>query len=178
MTGQHVGAAVCIFDTYLPVGATQAQFLNDQSPSQQPRGLARLVQLNADLCLLDVTVQGLTPGLHTLAIHENGNLSRGALSCGERYTTTADNEAGTLGDIHVGANGWGDLVVETRRFSVHDVIGRSMVVAPATATPSGTGSLCGIIARSAGLFANMKKVCACSGRTLWEEARMQEQAQL
>lgn len=28
---------------------------------------------------------------------------------------------------------------------------------------------CGIIARSAGLFENPKKVCTCSGVTLWEE---------
>lgn len=28
---------------------------------------------------------------------------------------------------------------------------------------------CGIIARSAGILGNTKKVCFCSGRTLWEE---------
>jgi len=28
---------------------------------------------------------------------------------------------------------------------------------------------CGIIARSAGILENVKKVCFCSGRTLWEE---------
>ena len=28
---------------------------------------------------------------------------------------------------------------------------------------------CGIIARSAGLFENEKRVCACTGKTLWEE---------
>ena len=28
---------------------------------------------------------------------------------------------------------------------------------------------CGIIARSAGLFQNTKTVCACTGKTLWEE---------
>lgn len=28
---------------------------------------------------------------------------------------------------------------------------------------------CGIIARSAGLFENDKKICACDGVTLWEE---------
>lgn len=29
--------------------------------------------------------------------------------------------------------------------------------------------VCGIIARSSGLFENNKKICACDGVTLWEE---------
>jgi copper chaperone for superoxide dismutase len=29
---------------------------------------------------------------------------------------------------------------------------------------------CGIIARSAGLFQNPKKVCTCDGVTIWDEA--------
>lgn len=29
--------------------------------------------------------------------------------------------------------------------------------------------VCGIIARSAGLFQNPKQICACDGVTLWEE---------
>ena len=28
---------------------------------------------------------------------------------------------------------------------------------------------CGIIARSAGLFENTKKICACDGVSLWDE---------
>ncbi|KAJ2846786.1 copper chaperone [Coemansia brasiliensis] len=37
---------------------------------------------------------------------------------------------------------------------------------------SGPGILAGVIARSAGLFENDKQVCACSGNTLWTEARL------
>lgn len=37
--------------------------------------------------------------------------------------------------------------------------------------------LCGIIARSAGLFQNTKKVCTCDGVTLWEEAAAQKNNQ-
>lgn len=36
----------------------------------------------------------------------------------------------------------------------------------------------GIIARSAGLFQNTKKICACSGMTLWEERDLQIKKQL
>lgn len=28
---------------------------------------------------------------------------------------------------------------------------------------------CGVISRSAGLFENTKKICACDGLTLWDE---------
>jgi len=28
---------------------------------------------------------------------------------------------------------------------------------------------CGIIARASGMFENAKRICACSGATLWEE---------
>ena len=30
---------------------------------------------------------------------------------------------------------------------------------------------CGIIARSANVYENIKKVCACSGKTLWDERK-------
>lgn len=95
---------------------------------------------------------------------------------------------GDLGNIEVEENGWGDLVAESKRVKVWDIIGRSMVITQNEDDlgrnntkeskmngSSGPGVLCGIIARSAGAFENMKKVCACSGKTLWEEARMQEQ---
>ena len=31
--------------------------------------------------------------------------------------------------------------------------------------------MCGVIARSAGLFENTKKVCTCDGVTIWDEAK-------
>ncbi|GHJ87113.1 hypothetical protein NliqN6_3515 [Naganishia liquefaciens] len=36
------------------------------------------------------------------------------------------------------------------------------------------GILAGVIARSAGAWGNEKTVCACSGKTMWEEGRMME----
>ena len=33
----------------------------------------------------------------------------------------------------------------------------------------GSGLACGIIARSAGLGENLKKICACDGVTIWDE---------
>ncbi|RIB17205.1 superoxide dismutase, partial [Gigaspora rosea] len=182
----HSGAAVCIFEdhTYTP--------LNSEKPLRKPQGLCRLIQIDKDYCLIDVTVQGIPPGRHGIHIHELGDISAGPSSTGAHYNPDnvehGDIESGHIGDlgnIHVDKNGWGDLVVESRRIKVWDVIGRSMVITHGEDDEgkgsnaqskidgnSGPGLIAGIIARSAGIFENKKKVCACSGKTLWEEARI------
>ena len=50
--------------------------------------------------------------------------------------------------------------------TIADVVGRSMCLYAAHGRPL----MCGIIARSAGVFENTKTICACSGRTLWQES--------
>ncbi|CAG8787494.1 27599_t:CDS:2 [Gigaspora margarita] len=186
INGTHSGAAVCIFEdhTYTP--------LNSEKPLRKPQGLCRLIQIDKDYCLIDVTVQGIPPGRHGIHIHELGDISAGPSSTGAHYNPDnvehGDIESGHIGDlgnIHVDKNGWGDLVVESRRIKVWDVIGRSMVITHGEDDEgkgsnaqskidgnSGPGLIAGIIARSAGIFENKKKVCACSGKTLWEEARI------
>ncbi|KAI8978955.1 superoxide dismutase [Pilobolus umbonatus] len=178
----HSGAAVCIFDCYgnnpdatMPVGKS---------------GLARFIQVDNDTCLIDLTVEGLTPGKHGVHIHELGDISSGWQSVGDHYNPTEvahgdihHGHLGDLGNIEVDKNGWGDLVVESTRIKVWDIIGRSMVITEKEDDlghhgkedgNSGDGVLCGIIARSAGAFENTKSVCACNGNTLWEEARLLE----
>ncbi|KAF7725039.1 hypothetical protein EC973_000446 [Apophysomyces ossiformis] len=172
----HGGAAVCIFDTF---GDNPALPM----PSNT-NGLARFVQIDKETCLIDLTVQGLTPGKHGVHIHELGDISRGWMSAGDHFNPTNEdhgNHVGDLGNVEVGTDGWGDLVLESSRVRVSDVIGRSMVItegedpcSPLNSWQGGRGVLSGIIARSAGTFENMKKVCACSGKTLWEEARIQQ----
>ncbi|OAD07339.1 hypothetical protein MUCCIDRAFT_157631 [Mucor lusitanicus CBS 277.49] len=178
----HSGAAVCIFDCYgtdptatLPTGKS---------------GLARFIQVDNDTCLIDLTIQGLSPGKHGVHIHEAGDISEGWRSTGGHFNPTNvahgdgvhDGHVGDLGNVIVDENGWGDLVVESSRVKVWDIIGRSIVVtekeddlkSTTDDGNSGDGILCGIVARSAGAFENTKLVCACSGNTLWEEARMLE----
>ena len=55
---------------------------------------------------------------------------------------------------------------DTNQLKVCDVIGRSLIT---THYETGTNTY-GIIARSSGVFGNRKKVCQCSGETIWEEA--------
>lgn len=153
---QHLGAAVCIFESF-PGAKGWAQTNN--------KGLARLVQVDDENCLVDVTVDGIPQGEHSVTVHECGDISGGCESTGKALKE--------LGKILVDANGRGDLVVESRDVKVWDVIGRSIVLQK-TQNPTQSKTLkdavCGIVARSAGVFENPKTVCSCSGKTLWEES--------
>ncbi|KAF7731191.1 hypothetical protein EC973_000606 [Apophysomyces ossiformis] len=178
----HSGAAVCIFEVF-GTDPTVAMPAGKQ-------GLARFVQIDESTCLIDITVEGLSPGKHGVHIHELGDISRGWETTGDHFNPTnvdhgdADSgHIGDLGNIEVDANGWGDMLVESSRIKVWDIIGRSMVITQNEDDlghkvgqskidgSSGPGVMCGIVARSAGAFENTKKICACSGKTLWEEAR-------
>ncbi|KAJ1648156.1 copper chaperone [Coemansia erecta] len=176
--GGNIGAAVCIFE--------EGRALKDSAT----RGLARFVQVDENICFVDVTVSGIPDGLHGIAIHESGDLSKVPESCGAHWNP--DNvehgdertgHRGDLGNLEI-RDGWGEMTFETERFKVWEIIGRSMVVcANADDLGKGSGSkkadggsgpgiLAGVVARSAGLFENEKLVCACSGNTLWAEQRL------
>ncbi|KAJ2629772.1 copper chaperone [Coemansia sp. RSA 1290] len=178
-SGGNIGAAVCIFEE----GRALA--------NSQTRGLARFVQVSEDICFVDITVSGISEGKHGVAIHERGDLSNVPDSCGKHWNPdkvdhgdTKHGHRGDLGNLVV-KDGQADLTFETDRFKVWEIIGRSMVIgANADDLGKGTGAqskldgtsgpgiLAGVIARSAGLFENDKQVCACSGNTLWTEARL------
>ncbi|KAG0014851.1 hypothetical protein BGZ80_010189 [Entomortierella chlamydospora] len=187
--GAHSGAAVCILDI------NQDNHTYTTLPgSKKPYGLVRFLQVNQETCVVDVTVQNLTPGEHGIHVHELGDTSGGATTTGPHFNPTnvphgghETGHVGDLGNITVDEKGWGDLVLESKRIKVWDIIGRSVVVAEksddlgkgSTAASkedggSGKGIICGIIARSAGVFENAKKICDCSGATLWEEARLKD----
>ncbi|KAJ7358714.1 hypothetical protein OS493_022158 [Desmophyllum pertusum] len=76
----------------------------------------------------------------------------------------------------------GFISIRRNNVKVWDVIGRSLVVhhgeddlgrgcnkLSKITGNSGPGLTCGIIARSAGLFQNSKKFCACDGKIIWED---------
>jgi hypothetical protein len=54
-------------------------------------------------------------------------------------------------------------------------VGRGCVVQATAADEGGKGRtgriFAGVVARSSGAWGNEKTVCACSGRTMWEEGR-------
>lgn len=50
-----------------------------------------------------------------------------------------------------------------------ELIGRSVVVKTEDSNNKVLPLACGIIARSAGILENYKKICACDGVSLWDE---------
>ncbi|XP_024144463.1 copper chaperone for superoxide dismutase isoform X2 [Oryzias melastigma] len=155
------------------------------------QGVVRFLQLSENHCLIDGTIDGLEPGNHGLHVHTLGDLTQDCKSCGEHYNPfgkqhggpgDSERHVGDLGNIVAGPDGRASFRLEDDQLKVWDVIGRSLVVDAGEddlgrgAHPlskqtgnSGERLACGIIARSAGLFQNPKKICACDGVTLWEE---------
>ncbi|XP_007563647.1 copper chaperone for superoxide dismutase isoform X1 [Poecilia formosa] len=155
------------------------------------QGVVRFLQLSEEDCLIDGTIDGLEPGPHGLHVHTLGDLTQDCLSCGEHFNPfgkqhggpgDSERHVGDLGNVVAGPDGRASFRFEDRQLKVWDVIGRSLVVDSGEddlgrgghslsklTGNSGDRLACGIIARSAGLFQNPKKICACDGVTLWEE---------
>ncbi|XP_070622488.1 copper chaperone for superoxide dismutase [Erythrolamprus reginae] len=155
------------------------------------QGVVRFLQVSPAKCLVEGTVDGLQPGLHGLHVHEFGDLSRSCDSCGDHFNPKGEphggpqdlhRHAGDLGNILATADRRASFRMEDPQLKVDDIIGRSLVIDegeddlghgnhPLSKISGNSGErvACGIIARSAGLFQNPKKICTCSGVTLWEE---------
>ncbi|XP_004520600.1 copper chaperone for superoxide dismutase isoform X2 [Ceratitis capitata] len=164
----------------------------DRTPIQ---GVLRFSALTRDQpgLVVDGVVDGLTPGLHGLHVHEAGDVSNGCASIGGHYNPrdsphgSPDNapderHAGDLGNIRADEDGRATFRFVDPVLAVWDIIGRSVAIT-ANADDMGRGGnaqshvdgnsgeriACGIIARSAGIMENFKKLCACDGVTLWDE---------
>lgn len=160
-------------------------------PEGPVRGVVRFLQLSKEQCIIEGTIDGLSPGLHGLHVHEFGDLTNSCLSCGGHYNPgknrhggplDAERHVGDLGNIRADEQGRATFRIQDDRLKVLDIIGRSVAVdggeddlgrggQPLSHVTGNSGEslVCGIIARSAGLFQNPKKICACDGVTLWEE---------
>lgn len=68
-------------------------------------------------------------------------------------------------NLDIDSEGRGRFIGELE-WSVGEIIGRGMLVARG----EGEGAVVGVVARSAGVWENERKVvCSCSGMTVWEE---------
>lgn len=63
------------------------------------------------------------------------------------------------------SNEQGRVIIKTvaNQLNVPEIIGRGVCVT------DGNERACGVIARSAGIFQNYKRICLCSGKVLWDE---------
>ncbi|XP_043100679.1 copper chaperone for superoxide dismutase-like isoform X2 [Puntigrus tetrazona] len=101
------------------------------------QGVVRFLQLSPERCLIDGTIDGLTPGAHGLHVHELGDLTQDCTSCGDHFNPfrkqhgapqDSERHVGDLGNIRAGPDGRASFRVEDSEIKVWDVIGRSLVV--------------------------------------------------
>ncbi|CAA7403638.1 unnamed protein product [Spirodela intermedia] len=134
-------------------------------------GIVRLVQVNMELARIEASFSGLTPGKHGWAINEFGDLTRGVASTGKVFNpgdqATSEEPLGDLGTLDADGNGEAQFSSSKRTLRVADLIGRSIAVYE-TEGKSSTGVAAAVIARSAGVGENYKKLCTCDGLTIWE----------
>lgn len=95
----------------------------------------------------------------------------GCDSVGEVFNpdlTTNNRVYGNIGFVEASKDGRAAFRLEDNIIKLSDIIGRSFVITDHSKFHPDRVA-CGIIARSAGLFQNPKKICACDGVTLWDE---------
>ncbi|XP_045782897.1 titin-like [Maniola jurtina] len=159
----------------------------------QVLGVIRFQQSTAGPLVGDGSVHGLTPGLHGLHVRHTGDLSMGCESLGEHYNPynsphggpndpVDKRHAGDLGNIIADEEGRATFRIVDDLLQIHEIVGRSIAVterrddlgrgSSLTSKIDGDSGMpvaCGIIARSAGIFQNPKRICACDGVVVWDE---------
>lgn len=127
------------------------------------RGLARMVQVSPQHCIVDLSVKGLSPGQYQASVRENGDISQGALSTGGVWQGGNASEGpprGSFGELEVDGSGSGSLLLQ-QPVEIWELIGRSFVVSQmkeGLAANDDPNTVCGVIARSAGVWENQKTV--------------------
>ncbi|KAI5655597.1 hypothetical protein M9H77_32784 [Catharanthus roseus] len=133
-------------------------------------GVVCFAQVNMELARIEANFSGLSPGKHAWSINEFGDLTRGAASTGKVFNPTnqtGKEPLGDLGTLEVDEKGEAFFSGTKEKLRVVDLIGRSVVVY-GTEDKSDAGLTAAVIARSAGVGENYKKLCTCDGTTIWE----------
>ncbi|KAL0331353.1 UNVERIFIED_CONTAM: Copper chaperone for superoxide dismutase, chloroplastic/cytosolic [Sesamum angustifolium] len=148
-------------------------------------GVVRLAQVNMELARIEANFSGLPPGKHGWSINEFGDLTSGAASTGKVFNPTKDEKRlvswipsvcaslqnfqplGDLGTLEADEKGEAFFSGVKEKLRVGDLIGRSIVVY-GTEDKSDEGITAAVVARSAGVGENYKKLCTCDGTTIWE----------
>ncbi|KAF7130519.1 hypothetical protein RHSIM_Rhsim10G0118700 [Rhododendron simsii] len=134
-------------------------------------GVVRLAQVNMELARIEANFSGLSPGKHGWSINEFGDLTKGPSSTGKVFNpankATEKQPLGDLGTLEVDEKGEVFFSGFKEQLRVVDLIGRSIVVYE-TEDKSDPGLAAAVIARSAGVGENYKKLCTCDGTTIWE----------
>ncbi|KAH8521826.1 hypothetical protein H0E87_002749 [Populus deltoides] len=136
-------------------------------------GVVRFAQVNMDLARIEANFTGLSLGKHGWSINEFGDLTEGAASTGKVFNPTNQGTEleplGDLGTLYVDEKGDAFFSGTIQKLRIGDLIGRSLVVY-GTEDKSDKGLTAAVIARSAGVGENYKKICTCDGTTIWESS--------
>ncbi|URD96916.1 Copper chaperone for superoxide [Musa troglodytarum] len=133
-------------------------------------GVVRLAQVSMELARIEASFSGLSPGNHAWSINEFGDLTKGAASTGKIFNPQdhiSETPLGDLGTLEALETGEAKFSGSKAMIRVADLIGRSIVVYE-TEDKSDPGITAAVIARSAGVGENYKKICTCDGVTIWE----------
>ena len=143
-----------------------------------------MVQVSSNMTLVDLTINGLSPGRYWATVRQAGDISQGAASTGGIWeslkATVFGSEPpkeprGVFGSIDVDEKGRGNVFMD-QPVAIWEMIGRSMVLSKIKEGPfkrEDPDTLVGVIARSAGVWDNDKMVCSCSGKNVWQERQEQ-----
>ena len=147
--------------------AAVAEFKGEKYGHGTTRGTVRLVQVSEETILAEAALDGLSPGAHAIRVHEYGDLTRGMDSIGDVYGGGGD--VGMIGIVVADESGSATMpsTMLSSELKAWDVIGRSVAVY-ASADDDKAGAVCSVLARSAGVGANHKKLCQCDGTIIWE----------
>lgn len=172
-----------------PTPPRQLPGMNEDEFSQKVFGISRFVQIAPKTVLMDLTVR-LPPAASVGLSAGNGQSTNAAYDVYISTTGNMINPPETtgaavvkLGSIVPDKEGYGDLFREVQG-ELWEWVGRGCVVqsqqsatgakalSPSTTEGAAPGTIfAGVVARSSGAWGNEKTVCACSGRTMWEEGR-------
>lgn len=135
-------------------------------------GVVRFAQVSMELARIEANFTGLSPGKHSWCINEYGDLTNGAASTGNLYNPLQDHThtepLGGLGTLEADQSGEAFYTGKKEKLKVVDLIGRAVVVYKTEDKNSGPGLTAAVIARSAGVGENYKKLCTCDGTVIWE----------
>ena len=160
--------------------AAVAEFKGEAYQHGSCKGVVRFVQVNEETATFEADVLGLEKGKkYKLRVRMYGDTTRGVESCGEVYQNTNENEREEeilLGEMcAVQAMEDGSITASLqlpKKFFVWDIIGRALCIEEVVAgNEEGEGlRVAAVLARSAGVGENLKKVCQCDGTVIWESS--------
>ncbi|CAL6308209.1 unnamed protein product [Bathycoccus prasinos] len=145
--------------------AAVAEFKGEAYQHGSCKGVVRFVQVNEETATFEADVLGLEKGKkYKLRVRMYGDTTRGVESCGEVRNVCAVQ---AMEDGLIKAS----LQLPKKLF-VWDIIGRALCIEEVVAgNEEGEGlRVAAVLARSAGVGENLKKVCQCDGTVIWESS--------